>query len=354
MNRQIGELVGYINPAIVFPSPVIAILRINTDYHALYPNNELIIMNVQESIEEWAASNHAILCDEEINIKVLEDEFVYAIYEDDLLIGTEDVIRQMIMMRLSFWRGSPEHGFALAEFSGVRSLSERFAKLIRGEFMGQPQVLELLDGILNEARTDVIKHGKVGRPLRQDWEVNEYWQIDDQLDEADALRLLGEELRTQKRSVKGRELVGRERELVGRVREVAAEVLTLQVPVTQEAVGTFADHVHSQVPQARAGFLQQLLENPLALGVLAFGLGAALGFLIPEARREDELLNASSKLLRYGTSSSQPVHAAVSSGKHLGEARDNLLRQAPSAVREVVRDTMQETPHEVERVQQKS
>ena len=106
-------------------------------------------------------------------------------------------------------------------------------------------------------------------------------------------------------------------ELAGRTGETAGELAGR----AQETVGELTDQARYQMERARGGFQQQLMENPFALGALALGLGVAVGLAVPETRREDQLL---------------------------GEARDNLLGQAQSAMQ----DTGQRVQHVAERVQQ--
>jgi len=110
----------------------------------------------------------------------------------------------------------------------------------------------------------------------------------------------------------------------GRVRDVAGEAQGRASEVAgraQETVGELTGQARYQMERARGGFQQQLMENPFALGALALGLGVAVGLAVPETRREDELL---------------------------GEARDNLLGQAQSAMQ----DTGQRVQQAAERVQQ--
>jgi hypothetical protein len=54
----------------------------------------------------------------------------------------------------------------------------------------------------------------------------------------------------------------------------------------------------SERTQAISGFFARGIEqNPLALGLVAFAAGAALGLLIPETRKENELMGGQKDLL---------------------------------------------------------
>jgi ElaB/YqjD/DUF883 family membrane-anchored ribosome-binding protein len=62
-----------------------------------------------------------------------------------------------------------------------------------------------------------------------------------------------------------------------------------------------------QAQRASGGFQRMLRENPLAVGTLAVGVGAAVGLAIPETSKEHEVM---------------------------GEARDSLVDKAQEKVQE--------------------
>jgi ElaB/YqjD/DUF883 family membrane-anchored ribosome-binding protein len=82
----------------------------------------------------------------------------------------------------------------------------------------------------------------------------------------------------------------RAREVAGEMKERAGEI----VEQVKERAGTVASHVRSQVvehgSEATDRFQRVLHENPVAVGVVALGLGAALGLLVPETPQENRLL----------------------------------------------------------------
>jgi ElaB/YqjD/DUF883 family membrane-anchored ribosome-binding protein len=83
----------------------------------------------------------------------------------------------------------------------------------------------------------------------------------------------------------------------------------------QNQAGMLADQAQARA-QAAQGQLQRLLtDNPLAVGAVALGVGAAVGLAAPGTRQENQLL---------------------------GEARDRVLDQAQTVI--------QETQHKVQRV----
>jgi uncharacterized protein YjbJ (UPF0337 family) len=100
---------------------------------------------------------------------------------------------------------------------------------------------------------------------------------------------------------------------------------------TQETVGHVADDVQETAgrfvhqTQYRARRLEDQVQdmlrtNPLAVGGVALALGAVAGLIIPETRREHELM---------------------------GEARDNLARQARAKTEETV-EKVQRVAEEVQ------
>jgi ElaB/YqjD/DUF883 family membrane-anchored ribosome-binding protein len=85
----------------------------------------------------------------------------------------------------------------------------------------------------------------------------------------------------------------RAREIAVQVRERAGEV----VEQVKERAGTVVSQVRSQVvetgSEATDWFGRMLRENPVAVGVVALGLGAALGLLVPETPQENRLMGES-------------------------------------------------------------
>jgi ElaB/YqjD/DUF883 family membrane-anchored ribosome-binding protein len=58
----------------------------------------------------------------------------------------------------------------------------------------------------------------------------------------------------------------------------------------QERAGQVVDRVQYQARHAAEGIEHTFYRNPLAMGMMALGLGAALGFLIPETYQENRLM----------------------------------------------------------------
>ena len=58
----------------------------------------------------------------------------------------------------------------------------------------------------------------------------------------------------------------------------------------QERADDARNQARYQARRARGGFQQTLRENPLILGAVAVGLGAAVGFAVPETQKENQVL----------------------------------------------------------------
>ncbi len=98
---------------------------------------------------------------------------------------------------------------------------------------------------------------------------------------------------------------GRQRtqEAAGQARERASQV----GGQLQDRAGATGEQAQQKAQQAKGGFQRMLQESPLALGALALGVGAAVGFAAPGTNKEDEVM---------------------------GETRDNLVERGKQGVRE--------------------
>lgn len=95
----------------------------------------------------------------------------------------------------------------------------------------------------------------------------------------------------------------RAQEATGRARERASQMGGQLQGRASEA----GDQAQYQAQRAKSGFQQTLQENPLALGALAVGLGAAVAFLVPGTSKENQAM---------------------------GETRDNLVERGKQSARE--------------------
>lgn len=102
-------------------------------------------------------------------------------------------------------------------------------------------------------------------------------------------------------------LANRAGETVGDVANRAGDTVGDLAGRAGDTMGDFADQARYRAQQAQGTFQQQILENPLAMGAIALGIGAAVGLAAPKTRAEDKLM---------------------------GEARDRVMGQAHSFVRD--------------------
>jgi ElaB/YqjD/DUF883 family membrane-anchored ribosome-binding protein len=99
-------------------------------------------------------------------------------------------------------------------------------------------------------------------------------------------------------------------ELAGRAQDRAGEVAGR----AQDRVGNLGYQARYQAQRASGGFQRMLRENPLAVGTVAVGVGAAVGLAVPETSKEHEVM---------------------------GETRDNLVDKAQEKVQETQQKVQQ-------------
>jgi ABC-type transporter Mla subunit MlaD len=105
-------------------------------------------------------------------------------------------------------------------------------------------------------------------------------------------------------------------ETAGDVAHQAGQAVSGVASQTQETLEDLAQQARYQTWQARSSLEEALETNPLAVGVAAFGVGAAIALLAPTTRQEQEWM---------------------------GETRDHLMHQA----QETIRDTQEKIQHVV-------
>ncbi len=97
----------------------------------------------------------------------------------------------------------------------------------------------------------------------------------------------------------------------GRAGEAASQAQDRAKQVTgqaQERASQLSSQAQDQAQRAKGGFQQMLQENPLAVGALAVGLGAAVGFSFPETDKENQVMGeARDSLVERGKERAQDV-----------------------------------------------
>jgi ElaB/YqjD/DUF883 family membrane-anchored ribosome-binding protein len=78
------------------------------------------------------------------------------------------------------------------------------------------------------------------------------------------------------------------KEQVGEFAGQAKDQVTEFAGQMSDQFGEYADQAQYQARRAQYQFQDMFRDNPLAIGLAAFGLGAAVGLAVPETRKEDE------------------------------------------------------------------
>lgn len=82
------------------------------------------------------------------------------------------------------------------------------------------------------------------------------------------------------------EASGQAREKADQARERASQM----GGQLQDRANEVGGQAQQQAQRAKSGFQRMLQENPLAVGAIAAGIGAAVGFSIPESEKENQLM----------------------------------------------------------------
>ena len=92
----------------------------------------------------------------------------------------------------------------------------------------------------------------------------------------------------ERRRLAVRQSFGRARDAVMGAKDTAADTTQHAASSAQSAVGSAASAVGDAVTSAPQAIQSQTQGNPLAAGLIAFGVGALAGSLLPTTRREEQ------------------------------------------------------------------
>ena len=92
----------------------------------------------------------------------------------------------------------------------------------------------------------------------------------------------------ERRRLAVRQSFGRARDAVMGAKDTAADTTQHAASSAQSAVGSAASAVGDAVTSAPQAIQSQTQGNPLAAGLVAFGVGALAGSLLPTTRREEQ------------------------------------------------------------------
>lgn len=96
----------------------------------------------------------------------------------------------------------------------------------------------------------------------------------------------------------------------------------------QSTAGELAHSAQSGMMQARSGFQRMMDSNPLAVGVMALGAGAAIGLAIPETEMENELM---------GEQRDQLVDQAQSKAQGMAQRAQTVAQEAVGAAKDAAK-----------------
>jgi ElaB/YqjD/DUF883 family membrane-anchored ribosome-binding protein len=118
---------------------------------------------------------------------------------------------------------------------------------------------------------------------------------------------------------------------------------------TREAGQRVGQQARHRAQQARSQFDETLHDNPLAVGAVAVGLGAAVGLLLPSSRAEDRWLGerrdrlleqARSKAGEVGETAREVMHEARDTAEREAEKRGLLPGQAAAGARDIASESV--------------
>lgn len=97
-------------------------------------------------------------------------------------------------------------------------------------------------------------------------------------------------------------------EAAGQARERASQL----GGQAQERASQLGGQAQEQAQRAKGGFQRMLQENPLAVGAVAVGLGAAVGFSVPETDKENQAMGeARDSLVERGKEKAEEIKPKV-------------------------------------------
>lgn len=134
LRRVVGyKIRGYLNPALSCPTPLVSIVDTPSGYVVVYPSGVEEPLIVEGNFADWAQQREVTILDPSSEIYLDENEFLYAVSESDILLGSDEIISRNISLRLSVWSGSPSSGVLLAQFVGDRKLMDVYNTMVRQE-----------------------------------------------------------------------------------------------------------------------------------------------------------------------------------------------------------------------------
>jgi len=117
----------------------------------------------------------------------------------------------------------------------------------------------------------------------------------------------------------------------------------------EERIGDWGNQARSQSQRIKTNLEHTAEENPLALAIGAAVVGLALGMLLPETQRENELMGPARDQLvdRAGETVERAKDAAVEAGREVKESVKSEIEQHKPEMKEIVEEAGQTVKEQV-------
>ena len=119
--------------------------------------------------------------------------------------------------------------------------------------------------------------------------------------------------------------LGNARDRVGETATQAQDKAGELADRAQYRASNLGDQARYQARRAGSGFQRMLQENPLAMGALGIGVGAAVGLAIPETSKEHEVMGEARDTL---------VHKAQEKAQNVQQKAQRVAEEAQSAAKD--------------------
>ena len=153
----------------------------------------------------------------------------------------------------------------------------------------------------------------------------------------------------ERRRLAVRQSFGRARDAVMGAKDTAADTTQHAASSAQSAVGSAASAVGDAVTSAPQAIQSQTQGNPLAAGLIAFGVGALAGSLLPTTRREEQAVAQVQPALESAASElAEGAQSVVASAKDQAAKGAEHLKEAATDAAESVKADAQDAAQTVQ------
>lgn len=138
-------VIGYYNPTMMYPSPLVAVVSMDNRYALAFPDGSEIpiALPVRGDLGGWAAAHGVVLLQASSQVYLTRWEFLYAVSETEILIGAPSVMLRNLALRLALWTGPSIAALQIAEFLGTKTVIDRWLGAVEEEFHGDEERFRL-------------------------------------------------------------------------------------------------------------------------------------------------------------------------------------------------------------------